>query len=727
MNQDFEAWRSFLDYGPVTPYVHWQISQGTFTGEGDPEVFHFLNKDLGTELYKPVQSFAPFATDNAPAPAAIGSIGDRRAAGLSTAMASLAPSYGLLKDTVLILPSSARNHASDAPGWLPDPDRLPEPPPPDAVIVGVIDSGVPLAHRRLQYRDGTSRILAAWQQSAAFQADQPYLPFGRELYGEDIDRLLNLHRPNGRDGAVDETAFNRAAGLVDMNEPNGHRELEMRAAHGAHVIDIAAGFDPNATKPTILERVPVIAVNLPSRKVVGLSGSFLEFFIILAISRIVDLSDALCRKAVQNNTWGQRRKLGYRTLINLSFGMNAGSRDGQAVFHSFLKKLNDARKENGWRPVEVIMPAGNDNLKRGQARVSLLDNEEDELLWRILPEDRSPNYLEIWSDKLTPGPQGSVTDQFEIQVTPPGHMPLGYVTGQDGMAIDLAGGAARLYCTVKKMEDDETFRVQYVICASPTYPSAEWSRTAPAGPWRISVRNRSRRKKKIFFSIQTDQSARPNTTTGLRSYFEDPSDSSDGKEVRRYRHRDVTGRLIDTFSYEPGKRARLLDNGSRIRRHGTLNALAHANGPAVIGGYRLSDGRPADYSATGSGYRTFSQQSRGAPTCSLPSDDAPAHFGRQAAGSRDGSTVRLRGTSFATAQATRHVVLEILKDPRRRRHSANKILFDDSFSGDADVSPGGTREVDIEKVGAGRLEPPDTGYPARVENVWRGTRRQEDQ
>ncbi len=715
MRLAWKEWKSFWDKGEVDPYVHWRISREGFSVEGDPKEFEFRNKGLDTEIFKP---FAPFFTNDAAGigiePSTESNASDLAVSGgMFDAIRILSKSYGDLEHAALVLPSSARNRKFDYSNWIPDLDSLPDPPPADAVILGVIDSGIALGHRRLQFTDGSTRVLAAWQQSASAQGGGPIMPFGRELYSQDIDELLKQNRPAGADGPFDEETFNRHAGLVEMRGMYGHRELERRAAHGTHVMDIAAGFDPKSTGNAILEQVPVIAVNLPSRKVVGLSGSFLEFFVILAVCRIATLSDALYEKARRRNDLDEDgNERGYRVLINLSFGMNAGPRDGTAPFHRFIQKLNESRTEKGLREIEIVMPAGNDNLKRGQAQAFLKDagpKGETELLWRILPEDSSSNYLEIWSDELIQNSDGTVAGQLEIKVTPPGQPCLDYVAGVDGRAISLGDGVARVYCT-EKVIGSNTSRVRYVICTGPTYANTQSSSIAPAGLWRIAVRNRSGAEKRVFFSIQTDQSARPDAATGLRSYFEDPI----------YERYDEEGRLIDSFGYKPGRKARFRDRGLHVRRHGTLNALAHFNAVAVIGGYRLSDGRPADYSGTGTGKRMFSRKSRGAPTCSLPSDDSPTHFGRLGAGARDGSAVNLSGTSFATALATRYIVDKHLNNSKGKGESAKRILFDDTKKEDTDVSPKGSGEVDIEKVGSGRLGPPDTGYLDRIGFRWRG-------
>ena len=94
----------------------------------------------------------------------------------------------------------------------------------DTIIVGVIDTGVPLSHRRTwlagAHGSWQSRIISSWQQSADRSGDKyasthpgnELLPFGLELTGPEIDTLCQTHTHDGR---LDEDAFNRAAQLTD--------------------------------------------------------------------------------------------------------------------------------------------------------------------------------------------------------------------------------------------------------------------------------------------------------------------------------------------------------------------------------------------------------------------------------------------------------------------------------------------------------------------------------
>jgi len=223
---------------------------------------------------------------------------------------------------------------------------------------------------------------------------------------------------------------------------------------------------------------------------------------------------------------------------------------------------------------------------------------------------------------------------------------------------------------------------QYIVCIAPTLRQWIDGSVAPAGTWKIKVRNNHNEQVLCVLSVQTDQSLLPNRPVNLKSYFDDP----------KYRKYDDAGRPIDSYSYSKWPNAcpenTDVGYGENVRRHGTMNASASHNAVARVGGYRSSDGKPAPYSATGRGGANGSDDGvkvrplanyvtghSGAPTVSLPTDDGPAHFGILAAGAANGSVSAMRGTSFGSSQATRCVLHSWLID-RDHKKSAKSRLYD---------------------------------------------------
>ena len=522
--------------------------------------------------------------------------------------------------------------------------------PENAVIVGVIDTGIALGHRRTQLPDGRTRILGAWQQSGTGGGSA--VPFGREFLEHELNTILSRYR--GGPGLRDEEAFNRATQTVGYGHVHGHRELDARAAHGTHVLDTAAGLPPNDPMAGIIR---IIAINLPSRSVVGLSGSFLQFFVGLGIIRTVRLANEI---AIANG------HAGYPIVINLSFGQQAGDKRNSGPIDTLMRAINLQQMALGFPEVVLVLPAGNDNLEQGNAALDFGGENPNRhsLNWRVKPDDQSSNYVEVWTD---PFPIAPAADPTDIQTNP---VPIEIgLDLPDGRAIPLSAGIenhfieipdiVRIFCTV--FLHPQGFRVRYVICGAPTilHEAGDGAGpSAPAGLWRITLKTDAAIN--VSVGVQTDQSRLPEGMSGRRSYFDHP-------DYRRLH--DTTGRVINTYAKRPrGSAPILTDIPGPVFRRGTLNALSTSNDTHIvcIAGHRHSDGAIAPYSSSGAGLHMLMGTYDGVrfPYLSMPTDDGAAHQGILSAGARDGSAIALQGTSFAAAQMTAMIAAHYAAVPR---------------------------------------------------------------
>lgn len=543
------------------------------------------------------------------------------------------------------LPAQALNpgfaaHFAAHGDWLPPPALLPDLPE-DTVIVGVIDQDIALGQRRFRTGAGGTRVLASWQMNAP-SAGQPWLPYGAELYRADIDRLLAETSGGSLAGRLDEAAFNRAAGLVDDRARFGPRALMGRHAHGTHVLDAAAGAVPgDAADP--LGRAAILAVNLPQRAALGASGEFLNLYMLHALQRIVDLSDAIWLK----NHPGTGGPIGYPLVVNISFGRQAGAKTLLDPLPRMLRRLRQSRRGTHL-PVDVVMPSGNDNLAQAYAELTLGPGQSAALAWRVQPGDQTANYAEIWVRGRI-GADAAGRLPVEIDLCPPGAAPA--LRPARVEAETSLGEIARLYCLeVVRKRPGRDGQFQILACLAPSARSDGSPRIAPAGGWQIHLGNAGTAELEICLAVQTDQSVLPAGTDARRSYFESPG----------YVRYDSAGRLLDTAAAETATVGGVTrpEIGDPVRRHGTINSSSSGPDAACIGGYRVSDGLEVPYSSSGVGRPGDpgdAPAGRLAPTAALPSEDGYAHPGRLGAGAGDGSVVAMSGTSFATAEATRLV------------------------------------------------------------------------
>jgi hypothetical protein len=586
----------------------------------------------------------------------------------------------------------------------------------DTIVVVVIDNDIPLGHRRFRNADGTSRILASWQMVAPWkQPKDPSrlgVPFGRELYKKHIDELLDEYSIDGLNGWLDEQAFNAETGVLDMSNHSGRRTIAGHNSHGAHVLDIAAGVDP-FEDPEFARRAKIIAINIPTSSTFGAPGTFLDDYLIQGIMRATDIADALWAKHHPSH---EGKSKGYPLVFNMSFGKQAGARSLNDRLPGFVAEYKNTRAKTTEAKSYFVMPSGNDNLLRCNAFLEFdKKGEEKSLNWRVLPEDRSSNFAEIWVELK----ENETRTPISIALISPDQNSetLQLHTDKEGKLSTLKENVAIYYDLFShELPDSKPAirQMRYLICLAPTH-IAETDEIPPvsSGVWSIKVRNERAGKVQCRLSIQTDQGMSVSGSQNLRSYFDD----------ERYRMYDDRGRFVESSIFLGSANEHPdLQGGSPVKRHGTMNSSASTAQVARVGGYRQSDGKPSRYSATGRGRSSgedagtseykIENREAGAPTAALPCDDGPAHFGFLAAGSADGSVAAMRGTSFASSQATRCVVDHLMASGSQQL-SVSEILFQLAENTELARSKGKLRRqypelADIEQAGRGRIERPKT-------------------
>ena len=571
-----------------------------------------------------------------------------------------------------------------ATAWFPDAGTYPtftE----DTLVAGVIDVDVGLGHRRFRNADGSTRVLASWQQGAPWSGGPSHLPFGAQLMESDINALLTTHSTGDLTRPLDQDAFNRAAKLVDDDRIDSLRALAQREAHGTHVMGLVGGADP-ATQSEFAQKVRLLVVNLPAASAYGEGGAFLDYYLTYAMRWIVEMHARITRASALTKT--------PPLLMNISFGKQAGAKDERQPFTKEAQRLSGADQILGQAKYNAILPAGNDNLSRVHARFELQPDEEQVLDWRVVPDDDTSNFVEIWVEKLFN--PGTIKAPIRLDVVPPGGTPGTFRTAKSGQITELKDGLGRIYCDAVPPEDGMTTRFRYLICLAPDRFEKGGETGAAAGKWQIRFKNTDGIAHHIRATVQTDQATLPGQRQARRSYFEDDD----------YTIFEESGRDADTFAYVDGAAiAPDLDTGSIIKRRGTLNSYAATTLVATIAGHRSTDGRPAPYSASGIGHPVH-VNGRGAPTVSFPSDDGAAHFGILSDGASDGSAVAMQGTSFSCACATRWLIEQWLAgrfDPQSSTSDIRTYLK----SGPQKVPR--PREwwqapVEPEKVGSGRVD-----------------------
>ena len=176
-------------------------------------------------------------------------------------------------------------------------------------VVAVMDWGIDFAHPNFRNPDGSTRLLALWDQS--FKDTKGLAPYGygRLFTRDQIDRALKSKTP-----------------YKSLRYHPGKSDSTGNGTHGTHVMDIAAGNGAIGSKG-VASKADLIFVHLASRGTSGTAN--------LGDSvRILEALDAI-------NNLAEDRPL----AINVSVGRHGGPHDGKTLVEqgidNFLKLRNN--------------------------------------------------------------------------------------------------------------------------------------------------------------------------------------------------------------------------------------------------------------------------------------------------------------------------------------------------------------------------------------------------
>jgi hypothetical protein len=361
------------------------------------------------------------------------------------------------------------------------------------------------------------------------------------------------------------------------------------------------------------------------------SGLGLEYYVLDGVDYILRRAQDIARQ----------RKCGeLPVVINFSSGILAGPRDGTHPIELAI----DARIDRRAAPTDVVLPSGNSRLSRLHAKISLPANgkngNERELQFRVLPDDRTCSYLEIWLPAL---PETSTKDWMEITLKAPGgNRSLALAAGAGKRAIEWAPHNGVVLCKVYyEFIGLPTNRGRYMIALLPTALPDSARQLAPFGTWTIGFKSWMNKEIDVEASIQWDDRPLGYPQNGRQSYFVDDC---------YQRFEEISGREVET------------DNESAIKRDGSINAIATGSRTIVVGGYVRKENRVVKYSSGGpkppaGGERPVALKRKG-PDAVAQSDESYVHQGILGAGTRSGSVVFMNGTSVAAPQIARQIAKE---------------------------------------------------------------------
>ncbi|MFQ5454783.1 MAG: S8 family serine peptidase [Nitrospirota bacterium] len=252
------------------------------------------------------------------------------------------------------------------------------------VIVGIIDTGIDFTHNDFRKDDGTTRIIAIWDQTESTPGLKPPANFiyGIECSEEDINNAIK-----GIQNACPERDDRDSAEL----------------GHGTHITGIAAGDGSEGSSPYKYTGIA------PEADILFVKTDFLEDHVIDGMEYIKDKAGLLGRQYV----------------INLSVGTQLGAHDGTTILEEEIAQLNGA----------VVISAGNWGDRGIHAGGNVSNGSSQEIRFSIpsyIP-DNGEDYIDfdLWYNGL---------DNISVEIVSPSGYSL-KVSGGDENKIDTPAGS----------------------------------------------------------------------------------------------------------------------------------------------------------------------------------------------------------------------------------------------------------------------------------------------
>ena len=257
-------------------------------------------------------------------------------------------------------------------------------------IVCIIDSGIDYAHPDFRNPDGTTRILALWDQTVPANSvtnalmpdttlDAPSRYFLGTLFPREIiNEALNASDP--------QTRFSICPSLDS-------------SGHGTHVTGIAAG-NGRASMTFSHQSNPAVPSN-PLYRGVAYEADLL----IIKLGRPGPNSFPSTALLMMAMDFAIRQSLDMNTplAINLSFGNTYGSHSGTSLLETYLNAASELGR------ISIIVGSGNEGVSRGHTSGILKENQTASIQFSISDFSTSLN-IQLWKNYW---------DEFSVTLIPP--------------------------------------------------------------------------------------------------------------------------------------------------------------------------------------------------------------------------------------------------------------------------------------------------------------------
>lgn len=521
-----------------------------------------------------------------------------------------------------------------------------------APLVGIIDDGIAFLNRRFCTHNAAgfqTRFEALWLQSEILESTSQEVPLGMVLEPARINALLNS-------GSAEADLYRELN--ASLYPPPSQQATNTSAAHGTHVLDLAAGRDPGEAGP------PLIAVQLAPGMLWDTSGRRLQAYLVMGL-----------RWIVQRALTGIKRDL----VVNISLGSLAGPGDDTNPVASAIAAEIATYQRLAKREMRVVIAYGNAWRGNLVAEFALKAGEVRKLDWRLQPDGCSSSYLEM---RVTPGTAPTLT-----LLPPDGGAPVTWRFG--GAAQDVISAQGQVVGQILPLPPESTVEAVLLALAPTASESPQDLDLAPAGAWRLTVT--ADEETQVSIRVQRNETPMGYRHLGRQSTLADPGVAGWDEEIHGFARPTPASAIVRhaTANAYAGLKDQQDGASTGVYYVGAARpnpgALAWAGGPATeVPWAHSAEGRkdvPEEALRLSSTGPTLSAW--GAEGQFLPGIRASGVLGAV-------QSLRLSGTSVAAGLVTRRLA-EVLAHPKAGLSEMEDVLG---------APPGGARDS---RLGFGTL------------------------
>lgn len=237
------------------------------------------------------------------------------------------------------------------------------------VLLSVIDSGIDYMHPDFQNEDGSTRILALWDQTLTPDSSKNFLPPPGYTLGV-------LFTENQINAAIAAPTVQERAAFCPSFDTSGH---------GTHVTGIAAGNGRvQIANRGVAYEVSLLIIKLGAPGPMGFPST----------TQLMQAVDFSVRYAIDHQL---------PLSINLSFGNTYGSHSGTSLLETYLDSVSDLGR------ICIVTGSGNEGNNGGHAGGRILSNTSKSLEFVVGDYERNLS-IQIWKNYW---------DEIRIQLLPP--------------------------------------------------------------------------------------------------------------------------------------------------------------------------------------------------------------------------------------------------------------------------------------------------------------------